>query len=128
MDQTRSHEILAYLHAGTAPPAITTPIRVRLMTANGTSTANGTELANGGGYTGGAAAPTVTFAAAAAGSQASNAAVTVTNMPASTIVGIEIWESTATPKRLEFGSHASKVLVAGDTLTYASGAITSALA
>lgn len=129
LDQATAHDILAYLHAGTAPPAVTTPVRCRLMTANGTSTANGTELATGGGYTSGAGAPATAWAAPATGSQATNAAVSITNMPASTIVGIELWESNATvPRRHEFGSHTSKTLVAGDTLTYASGAITSALA
>ncbi len=110
--------------------ATVTPLRVRLMTTNGTGTTNGTELATGGGYTAGAGI-NVTLAAAAvvsANSQAaSNVAVTQTNMPASTIVGIELWDSAATPIRKWYGSHASKTVAAGDTLSYASGAITVAL-
>lgn len=129
LDQTRANQILEAIHAVTTLVASTSPIRIRYMTANGSATANGTELATSGGYTAGAGAPSVTWAAAASGSEATNAAVTTTNMPATTIVGIESWDSNATPKRQEFGSlTASKTTASGDTLTFASGAITSALA
>lgn len=128
LDQTRANEVLTWMHAGSAPTALTSPTRVRLMTANGSAAAAGTELASGGGYTAGTGAPSVTWSAASAGSQATNAAVSVTNMPATTIVGIEIWDSGGTPKRVEFGSlTASKTTASGDTLSFASGAITSAL-
>ncbi len=124
LDQTRANEILTWMHGGSAPTALTGPIHVRLMTANGT------EVATGSGYTSGAGAPTVTYAAAAAGSQATNAAVNVTNYPrVETVVGIEIWDTTGTPKRVEWGAlAASKTMAVGDTLSFASGAITSALA
>lgn len=128
LDQTRANEILGWMHAGGALTALTSPTRIRLMTVNGSATAAGTELASGGGYTAGTGAPSVTWAAASAGSQATNAAVTVTNMPATTITGIEIWSSDGTPKRVEFGPlTASKTTASGDTLSFASGAITSAL-
>lgn len=109
--------------------AATLPINCRLMTANGTATAAGTELATGGGYTAGNGAPDVTFAAAASGQAASNVAVTVTNMPASTIVGVELWDSNATaPRRLWYGAlSASKTVNAGDTFSIASGSLTAAL-
>jgi hypothetical protein len=113
----------------TALTATTTPTRVRLMTAVGTATTNGTELATSGGYTSGAGAPSVTWAAAATGSEATNAIVSVTNMPVATINGIEIWDSNATPKRQELGSLTTpRTTASGDTLSFASGAITSALA
>jgi hypothetical protein len=130
LDQTRATEILSYMHGGGAPPALTGPIRCRIMTANGTATANGTEVVTGGGYTSGAGAPATAWAAAAAGSQATNAAVAVTNYPrVETVVGIELWDSTGTPKRVEWGAlAAAKTMAAGDTLSLASGAITSALA
>lgn len=109
--------------------ATTAPIHVRLMTANGTNTTNGTELATSGGYTSGTGAPTVTFAAASAGSAASNAAVTVTNMPATTITGVELWGSSATPTRHWQGAlTANKTTNTGDTFSIASGALTVALA
>ena len=130
LDQTRANEILTWMHGGSAPTALTGPIRVRQMTANGTATTNGTEVATGGGYTSGTGAPSVTYAAAATGSQATNAAINITNYPrVETVVGIEIWDSTGTPKRVEWGAlAASKTMAIGDTLSYASGAITSALA
>lgn len=127
IDQTRANEVLTLLNTGAGGPSITTPIKVRLMTASGSDTANGTELATSGGYTAGGS--TVTFAAAASGSQASNAAVTWTNMPAATIVGVETWDSTATPKRTFWGPlTANKTTNAGDTLTIASGSLTVSLA
>ena len=131
LDQTRANEILTFMHGGASPTALTTPMHVRLLTAIGSATANGTEVATGGGYTSGTGAPTVTYGAAASGSQASNAIVSVTNYPrAESVAAIEIWDSTGTPKRVEFGAitGGAKVMAAGDTLSFASGAITSALA
>lgn len=128
LDQTRANQLLEAIHATTTLVASTAPIRLRLMTAAGSATANGTELATGGGYTQGAGAPSTAWAAAASGSQATNAAVTITNMPATTITAVETWDSNATPKRQELGNlTASKTTASGDTLTFASGAITSAL-
>jgi hypothetical protein len=47
-------------------------------------------------------------------------------MPAATTAGIEIWNGT--PARQEFGAlTAAKTTAAGDTLSFAAGAITSAL-
>lgn len=110
--------------------ASTTPIKCRLMTTNGTGTAAGTELATGGGYTAGTGAPSVTFAAASTtdGKAASNVAVSVTNMPAATIVGVELWDSATTPIRKWWGAlSANKTVAAGDTFTIASGSLTATL-
>lgn len=127
--QARANEILDYMHALGAPPTVTSPIRLRLMTSTPTSTAAGTELVNSGGYTGGASAGSVTFGAASTGSAASTTAYTVTNMPATTITHVELWDSTGSPKRMEFGALASsKTTNSGDTFSIAIGAITSALA
>jgi len=113
---------------GTAAFVATTgPIHVRYMTANGSATANGTELATSGGYTSGAGAPTVTFASASTttGQAASNSAVSTTNMPATTVVGVELWDSAGTPKRKWWGAlTASKTTASGDTFTIASGSLT----
>lgn len=105
-------------------------IKCRLMTANGSGTAAGTELATSGGYTSGTGAPAVTFAAAntSTATAASNAAVNVTNMPAATIVGVELWDSAGTPIRKWWGSlTASKTTNSGDTFSIASGSLTAAL-
>jgi hypothetical protein len=106
--------------------ATTTPIRFRLMTTNGTATSNGTELATSGGYTSGTGAPSVTFAAASTttGVALSNSAITVTNMPATTVVGGELWDSAGTPKRKWQGAlSASKTTNSGDTFSVASGSL-----
>lgn len=114
--------------------ATTTPIRNRLMTANGSGTANGTEVVTGGGYTSGTGAPSVTFAASATVSTnaqaASNSAITVTNYPrAETVVGVEEWDSAGTPIRKHWGAlTASKTMAAGDTFSISSGSLTVALA
>lgn len=124
LDQAFSNKLLDASVGGAFTPP-TAPITCRLMTAVGTNTANGTELATGGGYTAGTGAPQVTFSAASAGSKASNVAVTVTNMPATTINGVELWDSSATPQRTWWGPlTASKTTNAGDTFTIASGSLT----
>jgi len=125
LDQTFANQLLDASVATTPLVASTAPIHCRLMTANGTATANGTELGTSGGYTSGTGSPTLTFAAASGGSAASNSAVTVTNMPAATINGIELWDSAGTPKRKWFGAlSAPKTTNPGDTFSIASGALT----
>jgi hypothetical protein len=92
------------------------PVVCRLMVVNGSATALGTELATGGGYTAGTGAPTITFASASNQATSNNTAVVVTNMPACTIVGVELWDSSGTPRRLEYCPlAASKTCNAGDT-------------
>lgn len=128
LHQVHANQLLAGSLAQAAFVASTAPIRCRLMTANGSATANGTELASSGGYTAGASAPSVTFGAPASGSAASTTAVTVTNMPAATIVGVELWDSTATPARKWYGAlTASKTTNAGDTFSIAIGSLTATL-
>ena len=120
LDQTRSNQLIDASLGTTALTATTTPLKTRLMTANGTSSSNGTEV-TGGSY----ASQTTTFAAASAGSAASSVAVTVTGMPAVTVVGVELWDSNATPKRQWWGAlSANKTTNAGDTFTIPSGSLT----
>lgn len=118
--------VLNLLLRGTAL-TVTTPMKARLMTANGSDSANGTELGTSGGYTAGGA--TITFgSAASAGSISNTAAVTWTNMPATTVVGLEIWDSTGTPVRIWWGAlAASKTTASGDTFEFAIGAVTCTL-
>lgn len=145
LDQSLANAILTAMHPTSGTPVLgsktitygTTGIRIRLMTAQGTAAATGTELASGGSYvaqgttpaTGGISMGT-NWAAAAAGSQATNAVLSQTNMPVATIVGIEIWDGHATvPVRIEYTtSFTSKTTASGDTLSFASAAITSSLA
>lgn len=133
IDQTRANEVLTWMHTGSAPTALTAGSRLRIYTAVGNATTEGTQVATGGGYTGGNTSTSgiaLTWAAASAGSQATNAIASVTNYPrAETVTAAEVWDSGATPKRVEWGSlTSSKTMASGDTLSFASGAITSALA
>jgi hypothetical protein len=105
----------------------TSLIKARLMTANGTDSAAGTELGTSGGYT--ALGATITFgSAAASGSISNTVAVTWTNMPATTVVGVELW-STGTPARLWYGPlSASKTVASGDTFEFAISSVTCTIA
>ena len=102
---------------GTAAWTPTGPLKLKLMTANGTDSAAGTELGTSGGYTAGGL--TITFSAASGGSASNSAQIQWTNMPVCTIVGAEIWDSHGTPKRLWYGPLAvSKTFASGDSCTF----------
>jgi hypothetical protein len=109
---------------GTASYTVTTPIKLALVTANGTDSAAGTEV-TGGSY----ARQTITFGAAASGAISNNAVINFTGMPAATVVGIEIYDSNGSPKRLAYGAlSANKTTTAGDTLQFAASSISLSLA
>jgi hypothetical protein len=118
-----ANKILDGSSGGTAYVNPTTPIKVALVSVTGTATAAGTEVI-GGSYV----RQTITFAAASAGANASNVALTYTNMPALTVTGVDEWDSAGTPIRRWFGAlSASKTTNSGDTLTIASGSYTKTL-
>jgi hypothetical protein len=109
---------------GTSPFSVTTPIKLALMTANGDDGTAGTEV-SGGSY----ARQTIAFDAASSGQISNNAVINFTGMPAATVVGIEIYDSAGTPKRLAYGAlTASKTTASGDTLQFAASSITLSLA
>jgi hypothetical protein len=109
---------------GTTAYTVTGPIKLALVTANGNDASAGTEV-TGGSY----ARQTIAFDAAASGSIANNASISFTGMPAVTVVGIEIYDSAGTPKRLAYGAlTTSRTVTAGDTVQFASSAITLSLA
>lgn len=128
LDQAYSKKINDHFH-GVSSLTMPTGLRSRFMTAVGSASANGTELGTSAGYTAGVGAPLMPFGAATTASPsvcANNSLVSVTNMPATTINGIEIWEST--PLRIELGSLTTpRTTVLGDTLSFAIGAVTSSL-
>lgn len=129
LDQAFAKKVNDHMH-GVSALTMPSVQRMRLMTAQGSASAAGTELATGGGYTSGTGAPTIPWAAATTASpsvQATNAAITITNMPAATTTGVEVWNDT--PERQEFvaWTGGSKTTAAGDTLSVASGALTSSL-
>jgi hypothetical protein len=94
------------------PTRPTTPLKVALVTANGSDTAAGTEV-TGGSY----ARQSLSVAAASAGATSNSADLVFTGMPAATVVGVEVWDSAGTPVRLWYGALAvSRTVAAGDEL------------
>ncbi|GAB7053123.1 phage tail fiber protein [Catenuloplanes indicus] len=116
-----------YIDAGFATAAYvapTSPIRVALLTANGTNTAAGTEV-TGGSY----ARQTITMGAAASGSASNSNTINFTGLPAATVTGIDIYDSNGTPRRIWTGPlTASKTVGAGDTLSFSASSIVASLA
>lgn len=129
LDQARAKAIQDYLHTLTALAALTTPMKVRAFTANGTAVTAGTEVVAGGGYAAGGTAMAWGAATLASPSVSSNSAASWTNWPrAETVAALDITDSTATPVRVEFGLlTTAKVMAAGDTLSLAAAAVTSSL-
>lgn len=139
-DTSQVAKFINYLfaNAGSITTTITTPLHLRLMTAMGSSPANqnghnGTELATATGYTAGGSALSASNAAAF-GTFSGAAPAAVTNINAvswsvgsawSTVVGVEIWDTTATPVRLAQGTLTSNIsgAVSGDTVQFAAGSI-----
>lgn len=108
---------------GTSSYSVTTPIKLALMTANGSDSAAGTEV-TGGSY----ARQTIAFDAASSGQIENNAAISFTDMPSCTVVGIEIYDSAGSAKRLAYGAlTASRTVTSGDTVQFAIGAVSLSL-
>lgn len=134
---TVRNNILDAVNAVAAFVAPTGPMKVRLMTANGTSATAGTELATGAGsgtgagYTAGG--QVVTLPAAAAGATAPTTVVRWDNLASCTITGVEIWDSAGTPKRWQFAplvvgtTPTPKAVASGDSFEFAVGAFTETL-
>jgi len=108
---------------GNSTTALTGPLMVRLMTANGSDSVAGTEVANAGGST--YAPQSVAFPTATGTTQTANSAdIVFANMPTCTVVGVEIWDSAGTPFRWWWGAAvASKAVNLGDTLRILAGAL-----
>lgn len=127
-DRTFAAALLDFmLHNVAAPTAPTSPLKLRLMTANGTSTAAGTELSASGYTAGGSTMGTPSFGASSAGVASSSNAVSWTASGSwTTVTGIEIWDTAGTPKRLVFGALTANItgVVSGDTVQFAAAAIT----
>lgn len=104
---------------GAASYTVTTPIKLALVTANGSDSAAGTEV-TGGSY----ARQTIAWTAASSGEIHNSAVINFTGMPAATVVGIEVYDSAGTPKRLAYGAlTSSKTTASGDTLQFAASSI-----
>ncbi|GGV45779.1 hypothetical protein GCM10010245_71710 [Streptomyces spectabilis] len=104
---------------GTATTAPTLPLKVALVTANGSDSAAGTEV-TGGSYV----RKNLTVGAASSGATSNSADIVWTGMPAGTIVGVEIWDSAGTPIRWWWGPLAtSRTLASGDECRFPAGAL-----
>jgi hypothetical protein len=118
---TISNQLLDSL-VGNASYTVTTPIKLRLMTVNGTNTSAGTEV-TGGSY----ASQNITFSSAGSiltETLQNNAAISFASMPATTVTGIELWDSSGTPKRLAWGPlTTNRTTASGDTLQFAINSI-----
>lgn len=117
LDTTHGNNLLDGELGTAAYVATSTPLKLHLMTANGSGTVNGTEV------TGGSYAPvTIAFAAASGQSAANSGALSIPGMPACTVVGVELRDNAGNRKR--WGPTTSPVTYgAGDTATAAVGAI-----
>lgn len=109
--------MLDWVNVVATPTRPTSPLKCRLMTANGSDSAAGTEV-TGGSYV----SQSVTFSAASAGATSNSGLLSYTSMPACTVVGVEIWDSAGSPVRLWWGAlTASKTVNSGDTFQIAIG-------
>jgi hypothetical protein len=109
---------------GTAYTLPTTPMKLALATTASSASAAGTEV-TGGSY----ARQTIAFGTSAGTGVANTGAVTYLNMPAATTSHLDIYDSNGTPRRAWWGAlTASKTTAAGDSLSFAIGAITIVLA
>lgn len=123
LTNTGENRALDFILGNTAT-APTTPLKVALVTANGDDATAGTEV-TGGGY----ARQTLSAAAAVSGATSNSADLVWTNMPAATVVGVEVWDSAGTPVRLWYGPlTASRTVAAGDELRLVAGSLTFSLA
>ncbi|MEU2446044.1 MULTISPECIES: phage tail fiber protein [Streptomyces] len=105
------------------PTRPTAPLRVALVTANGSDASAGTEV-TGGSY----ARKNLSVAAAVNGATSNSADLVWTGMPAATVVGVEVWDSAGTPVRLWYGAlAASRTVLAGDELRIPAGSLTFSL-
>ncbi|KOG33298.1 phage tail fiber protein [Streptomyces resistomycificus] len=124
LTNTAENLSLDWINGVGTPTRPTTPLKVALVTANGSDTAAGTEV-TGGSY----ARQNLSVAAAVSGATSNSADLVWTGMPAATVVGVEVWDSAGTPVRLWYGSlSASRTVAAGDELQLTAGSLTLSLA
>ena len=141
-DQTRANAIIQALFtssttftitpgtSGGSAFTMTPPLKLRLMTAQGTNSSNGTEATgvNCPGYTAlGSSLGSSAFGAPSAGQQTNNNAVSWSATGSwTTVTAIEIWDSAGTPLRWLQGALTSNItgVANGDTVQFAVGSIT----
>ncbi|MEU6990377.1 hypothetical protein ABZ953_06900 [Streptomyces sp. NPDC046465] len=123
LSNTAENRALDWL-MGTSTTAPTLPLKVALVTANGSDSAAGTE-STGGSY----ARKNLAVGASSSGATSNSADIVWTGMPAGTIVGVEIWDSAGTPIRWWYGALTTpRTLASGDECRFPAGALAVSLA
>lgn len=108
--------------SGNTTTAPTLPLKLRLMSANGSDSTPGTEVVNAGGSSYAPQNVTIGAAVGNGGPVTNTADVTFSNMPAGTVVGVEVWDSAGTPFRWWWGPlNVSKATNLGDPATFLAG-------
>jgi hypothetical protein len=134
-DTGRTAALLNFALDGASAPTITQPYMLRLMTAMGSGNGNvngtnGTELSatgyTAGGSTLGASAPFGSFSTTAPTASNANAVTWTAGSSWTTVVGIEIWDSTSGTKLRWFQGVLSANITGvanGDTVQFAAASI-----
>lgn len=113
---TASNQLLSWVF-GLSATGPTGQLKVALVTTSGTASAAGTEV-TGGSYV----RKNLTVVTPASGATSNSADLLWTGMPACTVVGVEVWDSAATPVRWWHGIlTANKTLQAGDECRFTAG-------
>lgn len=121
-DQAEASRLLRASLAIAAYTAPTSPMMLRLMSANGSASATGTQV-TGGSYA--AQNLTTALGTEANGSVTNTGVITYTAMPATTTVGTEVWDSNGTPRRAMWGAlTSSKTTASGDSISFPASSVT----
>lgn len=115
--------ILNHIH-GIATWTVTAPLKLALITSVPTDSSLGSEPV-GGSY----ARQTLTVGTSSSGSSVANTnAPAFTNLPACTVAGFAIFDSSGTPKRIWIGALSTpRTFAAGDSFSVPVGALTLSL-
>lgn len=107
----------------------TFPEKCKFLSTLSNAATAGTEFTGGSYSAGGVSLSGLFTSAAAVGSKSNTGAISTTGSPATTWAGIEITDSTGTPKRMVFGpaSSLAKSVNSGDTCTVLTSNLTGTL-
>lgn len=133
LDSAEANRLINASFLGVAYTTATSPLKLRLMTTATvpSATVAGTEVSGGsypaGGISLGTGGATIFPTTGTAGSVTnSNGAISYTNMPATTVAAVEVFD--AVPTRKWWATITNKTTVLGDTITFATNSITASVA
>lgn len=117
LTDTAENLVLNWLYGTGSPTRPTSPIMCALVTVIGSDSSAGTEVV-GGSY----ARQNANLGASSGGAQTNTAEIRFTNMPAVTVVGVDLYDSAGSPVRLWWGAlAANKIVNAGDDFVIPAG-------